>query len=207
MRSSSDEALALILDQGFTKEQYCAIRDEARYRKAEIYPTYKEVAERKKVCRPANINITDTVAKVALQDLLDLTIARIVACQKDVIEAVMQRQQSDFLSAELVLSHGFDGSTGQANYNQSFTNSQSYNADSSLFATTVMPLRLIDSSNNILWNNRTPQSIRFCRPLKLEFLKETNDVIIRENLHIQEQIKNLIPSKVILNNNQCIYVR
>jgi len=165
------------------------------------------VAEKKKHCRPENITITDTIAKVALQDLLDHTTARIVAYQEDTIVTSMKNQQTTLSSAELILSYGFDGSTGQANYNQAYSNGQPNNDDSSLFASSVTPLRLIDSAGNVLWNNRTPQSIRFCRPLKLEFLKESKAVVILENLHIQEEIKNLVPCQVILNDKQIIYVK
>jgi len=49
---------------------------------------------------------------------------------------------------------------------------------------------LFASAGNVLWNNRTPQSIRFCRPLNLEFLKESKDVIMKENLHIQVKMEN-----------------
>jgi len=207
VRSTAEEALALILDQSLTKDQYCAIREDAKTRNAYIYPHYKMVAEKKKHCRPENITITDTIAKVALQDLLDHTTARIVAYQEDTIVTSMKNQQTTLSSAELILSYGFDGSTGQANYNQAYSNGQPNNDDSSLFASTVTPLRLIDSAGNVLWNNRTPQSIRFCRPLKLEFLKESKAVVILENLHIQEEIKNLVPCQVILNDKQIIYVK
>jgi len=130
-----------------------------------------------------------------------------VAYQEETIVTSMKNQQATLSSAELILNYGLDGSTGQANYNQAYSNGQSNNDDSSLFASTVTPLRLIDSAGNVLWNNRTPQSIRFCRPLKLEFLKESKAVVIQENLHIQEEIKNLIPCKVILNDKQIIYVK
>jgi len=38
VRSTAEEALALILDQSFTKDQYCAIREDAKTRNADIYP-------------------------------------------------------------------------------------------------------------------------------------------------------------------------
>lgn len=207
--ASKDEALALILDQGLTKEQYCSIRDDIRKRNVDIYPIYKNVAEQKKQCRPGKINVSETVAKVSLQDLLEHTAFRIVTLQKDVIHGVLANQHTDFLSAELIVSYGFDGSTGQANYNQAYADKRSCNGDSCLFATTIMPLRLIDSSGNLLWNNRTPQSIRFCRPLKLEFLKETKEVILEESRDIQLQIEMLKSTmfKVSLNDTQFVYVR
>lgn len=58
-------------------------------------------------------------------------------------------------------------------------------------ATTIIPLRLIEASGNILWNNRTPQSIRFCRPLKLEYTKETKEIILKEKENIEEEINSL----------------
>jgi len=48
VRFTAEEALALILDQSFTKDQYCAIREDAKTRNADMYPHYKIVAEKKK---------------------------------------------------------------------------------------------------------------------------------------------------------------
>lgn len=96
----------------------------------------------KHVVQPSRSSAADTVANVSLQGLLNHTKSRIVNYQKEAIATALNIQPSDFLSAELILSYGFDGSTGQANYYQAYTNDQSQDADSSLFATTVMPLRL-----------------------------------------------------------------
>jgi len=40
---SVNEALALLLDQRFTKEQYCAIKDQCKKKECDIYPKYKMV--------------------------------------------------------------------------------------------------------------------------------------------------------------------
>jgi len=93
--------LALILDQSFTKYQCCGIREDARTRNADFYPHYKMVAEKKKHCQTANITIT--VAKVVLQDLLNHTTARIVDYQEETVVTSMNNQQTTL----------FDGSTGQ----------------------------------------------------------------------------------------------
>lgn len=130
---------------------------------------YKTVAA-EKLCRPDDFTISDTKAEVSLQSLLDHTASRLVHLHAEVVENIMEDQGTDFLMAELILSYGFDGSSGQANYKQKYMEGKCL--DSNLFATTVTPLRLIDASKNIIWNNRTPQSIRFCRPLKLEFVKK-----------------------------------
>lgn len=39
--------------------------------------------------------------------------------------------------------------------------------------------------------NRSPQSIRFCRPLKIEFIKETRELILAEKENLDTQTRNL----------------
>jgi len=71
-------------------------------------------------------------------------------------------------------------------------------SDESIFATTIIPLRLVTSTGYILWNNRASQSSRFCRPIKLEFIKESIDVILRQKQLIENQIKELDIFKVLV---------
>ena len=80
-------------------------------------------------------------------------------------------------------------------------------SDNSLFATTVIPLRLVTNNNPILWNNQAPQSMRFCRPLKLEYTKETKEHVLNEKNEIDQQIEKLrdfemeLPYKKVLKIN------
>jgi len=201
---SANEALALLLDQGLTKQQYVAVREQT---KNNIYPLYKEVADQKKNCRPSELQISETKAEVPLQNLLDHTAARIASLQEEVFLSLMKEQGTDFLAADLILSYGFDGSSGQSTYKQGYSSEQPFTADSSIFATTVTPLRLIDASTNILWNNKTPQSIRFCRPLKLAFMKETKDSILNESEYLKRQIDKLQSCKIILSDGKFVYIK
>ena len=41
--------------------------------------------------------------------------------------------------------------------------------------------------------NRSPQSVRFCRPLKIEFIKEGKAHILKENAKLHFEIKNVLP--------------
>ena len=95
----------------------------------------------------------------------------------------------------------------QSYYILVYVDKRSCGADSSLFATTVRPLGLVDASGHILWNNRSPQSIRFWHPFKTEFLKETKEAITKEDHDIKEEIANLLPCKEIFSNNQCVYIK
>ena len=40
--------------------------------------------------------------------------------------------------------------------------------------------------------NRSPQSARFCRPLRIEFIKESKAHILKENAKLDFEIKNLL---------------
>jgi len=70
--------------------------------------------------------------------------------QEDVVENILQGQGTEFLAADLILSYGFDRSSRQSNYNQRYSGGQSSGSDSSIFATTVTPLQLIDASKKYI---------------------------------------------------------
>jgi hypothetical protein len=53
--------------------------------------------------------------------------------------------------------------------------------------------------SGIIWKNPRPFSPRFCRPIKIEFLKETPGTTRLEVGHIKEQAKNVIPYKTSIN--------
>lgn len=191
VRYTTEEALSFILENNFTKAQYLNIRSENKSRNCDIYPLYNDVALSKLKCRPDGIEVTEKCAKVSLQMLLTHTANRIVEMQREVVAAAMAKNVV-VLKADLIVSYGFDGSTGQSLYKQRFDEAgTSGDFDLSLFATTLIPLRLIDSFGKPLWNNRTPQSIRFCRPIKLQYIKETREIILEEDLDLKRQIAEL----------------
>lgn len=94
------------------------------------------------------------------------------------------------------LTWGFDGTSNQSQYNQKFAGDGSVGndeSDANLLATTVVPLRMADDDDesSIIWNNATPQSLRWCRPLRLQFKKETKDSTIAEKLAVDDEVSNL----------------
>jgi len=58
---------------------------------------------------------------------------------------------------------------------------------------TIIPLKLLDSIGRVIWINRSPQSVRFCRPLKIEMIKETQSHIRAEKKPLDSEIENLVP--------------
>lgn len=125
------------------------------------------------------------MSKVSLQDLLNHTATRILeAKSKTELEEVPWQ-------LNLVSKWGCDGSSGHSEYHQNFTSDNT--SDKNMFLTSLVPLTLTDlvDSNNVCWKNLLPSSIRFCRPLKFEFVKETADVITSEVGRVQNEKKNL----------------
>ncbi|XP_071497175.1 uncharacterized protein [Diadema antillarum] len=194
-----DEALSLLLETDMTKQSYQTIRTAAKCKHADIYPSYNAVRGAKKKCYPANISIKEDSAKVPLQNLLDHTALRIIQEQKEAITEVVENLEDDEqLPCKLVCKWGFDGSSGQSEYKQMFTSTGQ--SDESLFCTTMVPLQLL-SNGRVLWENPVPSSTGFCRPIHLQFSKETTELSQEENMSISEEIRNLQPMDVTLDIN------
>lgn len=193
------EALAYLLENNFTKTQYINTRIGAKERNCDIYPSYENILQAKKECRPNGIQISETTASVPLADLLNHTISRIILLQENVLINLFEFLNCTNMRATMICSYGFDGSSGHSNYKQKFSNSSC--DDSSIFATTVIPLRLVSSKNDVLWDNPTPQSTRFCRPLKIQYTKETKNHVLKEKADLDEQVKKLSPLECKVGNH------
>jgi len=59
------------------------------------------------------------------------------------------KQLGNILSLTLIASYGFDGTTGQSSYKQHFFVCDSLLSGDSLFATTIIPLKLMDHIGNV----------------------------------------------------------
>lgn len=198
---TTNDALEFLLEYSLSKRLYNEIRHISKQHNCDIYPNYHKVQEAKLQLRPRGITATETMAKVALQDLLNHTASRILLLQEEVFANL-----ESVSSVTLIASYGYDGSTGQSMYKKRFETNEPDTLDQSLFVTTVIPLKLIDEAGTIFWNNRTPQSVRFCRPLKMEFAKETKDHILAEKNDLDRQIINLTPCVVTIINERKITV-
>jgi len=179
---TEDEALAYMMDCKLTKENYIHTRKGAIQRGADLYPPYSRVLEAKRRCYPENMTITETSASVLLQSLLDHTAERIC----DMICFNYNEKESD---AIFIFKWGCDGSSGRSEYNQKFQAESA--SDSYLFLISAVPLKLQTTNNVLLWKNPKPSSIRYCRPIKFEYQKETAEYTRQEVGNIEKEIKSL----------------
>jgi hypothetical protein len=113
----------------------------------------------------------------------------------------------------LVSKLGCDRSTSHSQYKQKRSAESSSDAD--LFLSSLVPLQLQfheeDSSEDarasisayfgpvrILWHNPRPSSTRFCRPIRIQFKKETAALAQAEVDYISTQIQNLVPTQDLM---------
>ena len=57
-----------------------------------------------------------------------------------------------------------------------------------------------------LWNNRTQQSVRFSKPLNVEYVKESTEHILKEKHDIDGKIDKLETLTIFLSNNKKIQI-
>ncbi|WP_219824477.1 hypothetical protein, partial [Enterobacter cloacae complex sp. 4DZ1-17B1] len=89
---------------------------------------------------------------------------------------------------------GMDGASNQQTTRQKWL-TESAASDQAVFLITFVPLQL-KSGNTVLWTNNTPSSVRFCRPVKFIFTKESSTVV-NEEYTIHADLLNAVDPYVI----------
>jgi hypothetical protein len=112
---------------------------------------------------------------------------------QDVVHTLSEDER-DTLS--LICKWGCDGSQ-QARYKQTFQNDS--DSDACTFQSSFIPLQLICGTNNkLIWQNPTPSSPRYCRPMRIRYVKESSDIANDEINYIQSATSSLHDTKVTL---------
>lgn len=189
------EALAIYIDLHLTKNQYLHLTTCLKDKECTLLPSYKTVREAKEECYPDQIEITEVSATVKLQSLLDHTSKRIL-----MIDSLNIVNSSQLL---LYSKWGCDGSSGQSEYKQILSGESALISDSNLFISSLVPIKLVDEiSQSVIWQNPTPSSVRYCRPILIKFTKETPEITRAIVDDIEAQICTLTPYSEIKNGKQ-----
>jgi hypothetical protein len=182
------ETLALLNAINLSKYQYYVLRKTLIEKELCQLPSYQKILTAKKLCYPPSpddIMVTETGAKVKLQALLDLT-------AKKLIKITGVHFKLSVL--KLICKWGCDGSSSHSTYKQNHNAGDTF-SDSSVFMVSLVPLRLM-CGDTIAWENPRPSATAYCRPVMFEFIKETEQVIKLHTDAINEEISNLVPTKV-----------
>lgn len=198
---TNESALAFFLENNLTVQSYKNIAKDARKRITglkNIYPSYYFVEKAKKDCL-SGIQITtqnEVVVQCTLQSMLGKSAERLV-------ESVGSAWDQNPL--KLYISYGFDSSAGHKNPHQGFQNQENETREShmSLFASVAVILAITDAqTRKVLWLNPSPQSVRFCRPLRLAYEKETLTALTTERDRLREEVETLQPHTFTIKNGK-----
>ncbi|XP_063636334.1 uncharacterized protein LOC134806859 [Cydia splendana] len=183
---TAEKALGLLISLKLSKWQYITLRETAiREGASNLYPSYYKVQKAKLDCYPPtqSVTVTDFSCEITLQALLDLTVTRILNS--------LQEQVED-MQLSLISKWGFDGASSQSRYKQKIGGSEQ--DDSSIFMTTLVPLKLI-SGDKTIWTNPKPCSASYCRPKQLTFTKENKNFVLAQKKKMDDEIKDLVPTE------------
>lgn len=177
-----------------SREQYLLIRKAVKDLRYNIFPRYTKIQDAKKKCYPDNFKITEISAVVPLQHLLEHTARRIIESKPD--------QDLENLSDYNLVLHtkwGCDGASGQSEFQQKFYDNVDGASDVHLFMTSIVPLKLTSNNDEVcIWSNNRPSSTNYCRPLQFQYRPETPELIRAEKHKVDEEIRNLSDSTVIV---------
>lgn len=200
---SLESGFALFLENDFSKLQWDRLEQDSKERSAPINPPFFKLAKVKAQCRPCLYIIeTEMCVQVSFQMMLNKSVERLV-------NGVGSDWTSDDLNnLVLVCAYGFDSSSGFVNPHQRFSDMENVTlkTELSLFASTFIISALITTTEKKMWVNPTPQSIRFCRPLRLAIEKETEHSIMREKNRLQNEVEELYPHSFSLPNGKSVSV-
>lgn len=196
-----DQALALMIDSNLSTHQYEGIRKYTKEINRDMFPPYYKVKAAKKLCYPSEINVTETHAEVELQSLMDHTVKRLCKAQEEVLQTI-----TDLTNLEIIVKWGCDGAE-QNRYKQKFSEENS--SDESMFSISMVPIQMysVNEQSNIgqiVWQNPSTSSTKYCRPIKFVFAKETADLIVTEVDKIKEQVTSLVPTKIVVNDMEIL---
>lgn len=187
------QALTMFVEADLTRRQYEIIRNTNKA----FYPPYYLLLQAKQECYPPKecLRVTSTCAESSLQSLIDNTVTRLSIFSEEVLLTLNEEERN---SLSIICKWGCDGSQ-QAKYKQKFD--EDNESDANLFLSSFVPLQVVCGKDHkkVIWQNPTPSSPRFCRPIRFRFLKESTNVTKEEINYVEESVKALKPTEINLN--------
>lgn len=208
---TNSEALACLLDGNFSKMQYMLIRKKCISRAIALFPPYKCVLLEKKKCYPGGITVSQTKAEVDLQSLLDNDSLRLITLLQEIGSHFEPGKTYKFKFYHKI---GADGSGDHSEYKQRFNEDGA--SDKSILLTAICPLQLqfenpqdpfiAEGMPKVMWTNPSPSSTKFCKPLRIQMIKESRESALAEEAYISEKISAVTPSVVTCESEALIHI-
>ena len=144
--------------------------------------------------------MTETSASTSLKGMFNHTLTRILTFTECQDSMRMFAEIGGRFKGLLHFKGGFDGASSQSVYKQKYTDTNIGEAqvnEQSLFQTAVVPLKLTIMNKNV-WLNKKPSSTHYCRPLHLQYQKETEELIRNKYELLKAEINRLVKFEVKL---------
>jgi hypothetical protein len=189
------EALAYLLSNDLTKDQYNSMKVYSRESFADIWPNYNKLLEAKYECRPEGIAVQELSACVPLQNLLDHTTKRIILGDLDLAEKIQDLAVQNNGKLEIIMyyKYGFDG-CGSFNTAMQRDESGKVPDATTLMTSQMVPLQsyaVVNGKRLLVHNSSTPNNANACRPIRLSFERETKEAIRREADRLRGEVDNM----------------
>ncbi|KYN14601.1 hypothetical protein ALC57_13175 [Trachymyrmex cornetzi] len=128
---SKEKCLAMLLSLNLSKSQYIHLRENSIENGIHQWQSYYQVQHAKLECYPPKdkITITETVASIELQAVLDMTTIRLLSLYEDKLHL--------YTNLKLICKWGFDGASNQSTYKQKFRDNSQCD-DSCIFMTSFV---------------------------------------------------------------------
>ena len=200
IKMKTEDALSLKIQCDLSDEQYQIIRNSSIIHNVDIYPSLHEIKNERHKCYPEGLIVTETSASTSLQGMFNHTLTRILTFTECQESMRMFAEIGGRFKGLLHFKGGFDGASSQSVYKQKYTDTNIGEAqvnEQSLFQTAVVPLKLTIMNKNV-WLNKKPSSTHYCRPLHLQYQKETEELIRNKYELLKAKINRLVKFEVKL---------
>ena len=202
IKKSPSQALAFLLCNNLSKEQYNQMKSSCTESNANIWPNYNKLLQEKSDCRPDGITIQSLCAQVPLQELMDHTSKRILLQDPEMVKKLkdLSPQNNNELELLLFFKYGLDG-CGSFNSFMQKDDAGKVPDGTTILASQMVPLQVLVSGekNIIIFKSENANSARACRPIRICFERETKDTIQIESSRLLQEVNTLKTLVLIAN--------
>ncbi|KAJ8685053.1 hypothetical protein QAD02_020846 [Eretmocerus hayati] len=194
-RHTPESAANLYLTMDLSKEKYSYLVKDLRSRNCNILPGYDAMRKALQECLPPETVSTETEVRSSLQDMLNISGMSLVL----MLILHYGWTPEDVRNLMLTVVWGFDSLAGLNNPHQKCQDKtlESKSPQTSLLVTSVTIIELASLDTGKTWLNPTPQSIRFCRTLRMSMEKESSDAIKNVFDRVDKETTSLVPYQFI----------
>ena len=201
-----DEACAMFIRNKLTVRSYKDIKmttDEVGHH---VYPSWDKVYKSKMLCYPSDdhIHVSEDSAEVDFDKLVEHTYKRLCELLEGDIVKCLSEHDVDYFGGDIKV--GSDGTSGLGAFKMM---SASGTLKEKVYFSCMCPLTLKayykGKEVKTLWENPTPCSTRFCRPIKFDFVAESKAVTIAEKERLFECFRNVPTFDVPVNGVNIVF--